>query len=165
MIEFDLQVFLIQAATFLVALALLHLIAFKPLKAMLEARTRKIGDDLDAAEQARKSAAAAEQAAERERAELRSKADDVVRKALEESRKERDAVLRQAQKQGENLVAEAEKRMAEEQAKAITALRNEATSLAVSLAEKVMAESLSQTAHDKLIDQAVDAVEFSAGKN
>ena len=164
MIEVDVRVIAVQAATFLAALGLLRWLAYKPLMALLDERTRQAAADLDAAAEARREAARQAEAAERERAEDRRRSEDLFRQAVEEGRRVRDSILREAQDQSRALLAETERRLAEERDRAVRALRRETTDLAVRLAEKVMAESLTSAAHDRLVDETVEAVEFPAPK-
>ena len=165
MIELDIGVLGVQAATFLVALGLLRWLAYKPLMSLLDERARRVSSDLDAADNARRAAEQAVATVEQERQEILRSSDALLRQATEEGRLAREKILRDAQQQGASLLADAERRIAEERDRAVRELRGEASDLAVRLAEKVMAESLSQSAHDRLVNETVAALEFPGEKD
>ncbi len=158
MIEVDLRVLGIQAATFLAALGLLRWIAYRPFMALLDARAKKVASDLDAAERARDDAAKAIADAEQARIDSLRSVEESLRQAAEEARRSREDVLREANAQSRAMLNEAENRIAQERDIAMRELRDKTADLAVRMAEKVLAESMSQAAHDRLVDEAVDAV-------
>lgn len=158
MIELDLRMLLIQAATFLVALGLLRWLAYKPLMALLDARAKKVASDLEAAEKARGDATKAIADAEQARVEALRSAEESLRQAAEEARRSREDILREANARSREMLNEAENRIAQERDVAMRELRDKTADLAVRLAEKVLAESINQAAHDRLVDEAVDVV-------
>ena len=150
-----------QIVNFTIAIIVLRMLLFKPILRMLDQRKERIREGLAGADRA------AVQAAEAERE---------VQKQLEESRREGQALIGQAQQIAERMreerrqLAETEAQALLERARgeiqlerdaAIAQLRREFADLTITAAEKVIGQSLDKQAHQQLIDQTLNDLNFS----
>jgi F-type H+-transporting ATPase subunit b len=140
---------------FLILLTLLIFVLYRPVLKMLDERSAKIKESLDAAENMKTEAA---------------EADEQLRFQLESGRKEAQAIIASATQVGEKLKAEA-KEEARKEAEAVAArakaeikrereatldqLRKEVVNIAILAAEKVVRESMDTPSHRKVIEQAL----------
>jgi F-type H+-transporting ATPase subunit b len=146
---------IIQMFNFLILLAILHRLLYKPLLAKMEERTAAIKTSLEAAEAARAAAAKQqEENAERLRAayaEAQSIRAAALKEAADEQRKLVDAARREAQQLVESAKAQtdADIRRAREE------LRREVSDIAIAIAEKLVRKSLHDEEHRRVVDDAI----------
>jgi F-type H+-transporting ATPase subunit b len=146
---------IIQMFNFLILLAILHRLLYKPLLAKMEERSAAIKTSLEAAEAARAAAAKQqEENAERLRAayaEAQSIRAAALKEAADEQRKLVDAARREAQQLVESAKAQtdADIRRAREE------LRREVTDIAIAVAEKLVRKSLHDEEHRRVVDDAI----------
>ncbi len=124
---------------------------------VLEARQKRIDDNLDKAEAAKKDAEAAIEAYEASLADAREKAHDLVNDTAAE-------IAAEAAKQEEELaeklqarIAESEKAIAQAREKALTGIRDTAVDVAVAATEKLVGEAPDRAAVEKAVDGAMKA--------
>jgi F-type H+-transporting ATPase subunit b len=146
---------IIQMLNFLILLAILHRLLYKPLVAKMEERSAAIKTSLEAAEAARAAAAKQqEENAERLRAayaEAQSIRAAALKEAADEQRKLVDAARREAQQLVESAKAQtdADIRRAREE------LRREVSDIAIAVAEKLVRKSLHDEEHRRVVDDAI----------
>jgi F-type H+-transporting ATPase subunit b len=146
---------IIQMFNFLILLAILHRLLYKPLLAKMEERSAAIKTSLEAAEAARAAAAKQqEENAERLRAayaEAQSIRAAALKEAADEQRKLVDAARREAQQLVESAKAQtdADIRRAREE------LRREVSDIAIAIAEKLVRKSLHDEEHRRVVDDAI----------
>jgi F-type H+-transporting ATPase subunit b len=146
---------IIQMLNFLILLAILHRLLYKPLVAKMEERSAAIRTSLEAAEAARAAAAKQqEENAERLRAayaEAQSIRAAALKEAADEQRKLVDAARREAQQLVESAKAQtdADIRRAREE------LRREVSDIAIAVAEKLVRKSLHDEEHRRVVDDAI----------
>ena len=146
---------IIQMLNFLILLAILHRLLYKPLLAKMEERSAAIKTSLEAAEAARATAAKQqEENAERLRAayaEAQSIRAAALKEAADEQRKLVDAARREAQQLVESAKAQtdADIRRAREE------LRREVSDIAIAVAEKLVRKSLHDEEHRRVVDDAI----------
>jgi F-type H+-transporting ATPase subunit b len=146
---------IIQMLNFLILLAILHRLLYKPLLAKMEERSAAIKTSLEAAEAARAAAAKQqEENAERLRAayaEAQSIRAAALKEAADEQRKLVDAARREAQQLVESAKAQtdADIRRAREE------LRHEVSDIAIAVAEKLVRKSLHDEEHRRVVDDAI----------
>ena len=126
-----------HAVNFIVLFLLLRQFLFKPVVGMLDARTQRVRDSMEQADQARRAAEQAE--ADR-------------RKLLEETRREAEQIRARADEQAKRILADAETRAQERQQQ----IEQHAEASARQIEERVMAQVRAQLAD--LVVTAVDRV-------
>ena len=146
---------IIQMLNFLILLAILYRLLYKPLIAKMEERSAAIKTSLEAAEAARAAAAKQqEENAERLRAayaEAQSIRAAALKEAADEQRKLVDAARREAQQ----LVASAKAQTESDIRRAREELRREVTDIAIAVAEKLVRKSLRDEEHRRIADDAI----------
>lgn len=147
---------------FLFTMWVLSKAAFPRIREMLTERANKISTEIDAAERQRKEAE--ELLAEyRERLkEAREQADEIVTRA----RKAADTAVAEATDEGrakrEELVAAAKKDIEGETKRSLEKIRKEVADLTVLATERMTRKSLTGEDHQRLVEEALAEVDFSA---
>lgn len=130
---------------FLLTVAVLTKLAWKPILSMLDARDKSIEEALDDAQKARSELQGVKQESQNILRDARGERDAILREAKEESSRLIEAARAEASVQAAgiikdaNAVIEREKRMAKED------LKKEIAEISVSLAEKVLGDELSDS--------------------
>jgi F-type H+-transporting ATPase subunit b len=153
---------LISDIAFFVLLFLIARFLYRPIVQVLEARTRRIQEGLQAAEDAKKEREAARQEAgqrlEETRREGQALLDRIARQG-EDLRKELEA---KAKEQADAMIARARAEIAQEREGAVEDLRRQVADLSVLAAGRIIGESLDASKHRQLIDQAIEEAEIRA---
>jgi F-type H+-transporting ATPase subunit b len=129
--------------------------------ALLEERRKQIQGQLEQAEQTR-------QAADKELSDYRTQlagARDEANRIIEEARKTADQLRRDIQAKAEEeshaIVERAQEEIRAERDRVFQDLRAQVGEIAVDLAGRVVNKELDKTAHERLIDEYIDAVASS----
>jgi F-type H+-transporting ATPase subunit b len=145
----------IQAINFLILILLLSKFLFRPLTEFLRTRAEGIQRSLDEAAAAREAAARAQaehraeiQAAQREAAAMREQ----VQREVEVERQRLQAAARA---EAERMLADARAEIAAETRRAKASLREEAVSLSLLAAERLLGRALTAEDHRRLAEQYV----------
>ena len=152
---------IIQMLNFVILLAVLHRLLYKPFLAKMQERTETIQKALDEAKAVR--AEAARQQEENETrlraayAEAAAVREQALKEAAEESRKHIEAAQGQARKMVEDTKAQldAEVRRAREE------LRREVSELSIAVAEKLVRRSMRDDDHRRIVAEAIAGMKTS----
>ncbi len=155
-----------EVISFGILLWVLYKFALPPIVEALETRERKIRDSIDQAEQNR---ASAEQRLKEYEAKLRGaaqEAETIVAEARTKAQRLLEENEQRLRTESERITAETTQEIERERRKALQTIRGEAADLALMVAEKVLARSLSDDDHRRLAREAVQAVasDRSAGQ-
>ena len=143
-------------------LYLLNKLAFPRIAEALDRRRQAIEDSIASAERSR---AEADELLEEYRARLREareQADDIVARARKAGESVEDQAKADANKQREQLMAQARRDIETETRRALEEIRREVADLTVTATEKVTRKSLTPEDHRRLIEDALNEVDFSA---
>ncbi len=156
-IGIDLATFVGQLVSFLVLLAALSYFGYRPLRRALDARSQRIRNILEQAELTRIEY-------EKSRAEAREELKKAQREAhqiLVDAGVGRDRLLEEAEtearEQARLIIEEARERIRNERESMLEGLRQRFADAAVSVAERIVGESLDADKHRRLIDEALEA--------
>lgn len=155
----DQTLFVAQTINFVLLIALLYKLLYKPVRAFIDQRTAEIEGQVKAAEENQAVAAALrlelEEQAKHSRQQARQFLDEATKRAeaiqaemLQEAKEEAAAIIRRAQE-----VTELEKE------KAWAELKEQIGELSLLLASKVISQSLDQTQHQTLIDETMSQLD------
>jgi F-type H+-transporting ATPase subunit b len=147
---------IVGGLAFILVFLVLARFAFPRLNDAMKARTEKIQGDLEKAEQAKGSAESALERYEEQLREARGEAGKIIdeaRKTAEQVRK--DAAAR-AEDEARQTVAKAQEEIRAERDRALQELRAEVGALSVTLAERVVGQSLDKDRQLKLVDDYID---------
>lgn len=156
---------IVGGIVFLIVFAVIAKLAFPALNKMLDQRTEKIQGDMEKAEDARRTA-------EQELANYRDQlagARDEANRIIEEARRTADQMRRdlqvKAEAESQAIVARAQDEIRAERDRVFQELRAQVGQIAVELAGRVVGESLDERAHQRLIDEYIDQVSSTNGRN
>jgi F-type H+-transporting ATPase subunit b len=146
---------LAQLIGFTILLVLLRFVAFKPFMGMLDERSRRVREGLEAAEKMKEQAAQADVTVQKRLEEARQEGQVLIGQAQQIASRIQDEAQQQARTEGEALLARARNEIQLERDEAIAEIRRQFADLTISAAEKVIGQSLDKKAHERLIDEAL----------
>lgn len=159
----NLPLLIVQVLNFFVVLLALRLFLYKPVLAMLDRRSQRIREGLEAAEKSKEQAASAEQDVARQLDDARRQGQALIAQAQDASTRIQEDARNLARQEGETLLERARNEIQLERDQAIAELRKEFADLTINAAEKVINQSLDKQAHSRLIEEVL--TESSFGEN
>ncbi len=151
---------LAQLIGFTILLVLLRFVAFKPFMGMLDERSRRVREGLEAAEKMKEQAAQADVTVQKRLEEARQEGQVLIGQAQQIASRIQDEAQQQARTEGEALLARARNEIQLERDEAIAEIRRQFADLTISAAEKVIGQSLDKKAHERLIDEVLAESSF-----
>ena len=124
-----------QVLNFLILVVILRAVAYKPVMKMLKAREEKIAKSIDAAEADEKKAKALLDEYNKQLADARIKAQEIVDKAMKRAQEERDASVAETERELEQMWEAAKDDIARERDRADMLLRAEIVALSMKTAD------------------------------
>lgn len=147
-----------EIVSFGILLWVLYKYAFPPILETLETRERKIRESLEQAERLRVEAERRMQEYEAKLTLASRDAEAVLIQAKERAQRLLDENEQRLVAEAERVKGDAAREIDQERRKAIQEIRNQATDLALLVAEKVVERSLTDADHRRLADEALEAV-------
>lgn len=145
--------------TFLLLLVVLSKFAWKPLLHALQSREQEIADALKQAEQAKKDT---ERMIQENRLAM-EKASSETARLIAESRavaeQLKSDIIAKANENAKRLLEHAKDEIVREKETAMTQLRNEVADLSISVAEKILDESLDSAKQKKMVDKVIQQMQ------
>lgn len=160
---FNIPVLVAQLINFFLLLVVLRIFLYRPILDLLDRRSQRIREGLEAAEQSKEQAAEAEQEVSRQLDEARRQGQALVAQAQETANRIQEEARGQARREAEALLERARSEIQLERDQAISELRKEFADLTVRAAEKVINQSLDRRAHRRLIDEVLAESTFGEG--
>ena len=141
---------------FILLLGILGFFAYKPLMRMLDERTERIRESLEAADLARQEAATAQEAIQEQITEARREGQRIMDQTREAAERFRTEEMEKARLEAEAFVERAKADIERERDTALQEVRASFGDLAITAAERVIRSSLDRTAHETLIAQVLE---------
>jgi F-type H+-transporting ATPase subunit b len=154
-----------QLVNFLILLVVLRLLLWKPILKILDERKQRIEEGLQRSEEAANQAEASEQEARRVIDEARVEAREATARAQEAVARLREGLEAQARTEADQIVSRAREEISLERVQAVQQLRSEFAELTIRAAERVVGQSIDQSAHQRLIDEALVESRFGQDGN
>ena len=151
---------LAQLIGFAILLGLMRVIAYKPILGMMDQRSARIREGLEAAEKMREEAARADVTVQKRLEEARQEGQGLISQAQQIANRMQEEARQQAQAEGESLLARARNEIALERDEAIAQIRAEFADLTIAAAEKVIGQSLDKKSHERLIEEVLAQASF-----
>lgn len=145
-----------QIINFLILVAILTKVAYKPLMQALADRQAKIADSLETAEQEKQAAEKLRQEYLAQLAEARTQAQAIVEKAAKLAEQTKEQMLKEAREESARLLKATQEEIARERDLAIAELKGEVVTLAVAAASKIIAQNMDDTANAKIVDDFIN---------
>ena len=123
---------------------------------MLDERTERIRDSLEAADRAREEAASAQEAIQEQITEARREGQRIIDLSREAADRFRTEEMDKARQEAEAFVERAKADIARERDSALQEVRASFGDLAITAAERVIRSSLDRAAHESLITQVLE---------
>ena len=147
---------LAQIVNFLLLFFLLSRFAFKPIMNMLDQRSQRIRESLEAAERARQEAAQSEVNIQAQIDVARREGQAIIEQASRAADQVREELVQTGRREAEAIQTRARADFALEREKAIAELRRQFADLTVTAAEKIISESLDRDKHQRLVRDVLD---------
>jgi len=132
---------LIYLVNFLLVLGLLFLFAYKPILRLMDQRSDRIRESLEASERAREEAASSQEAVEAQLVEARRESQRILEQARESAERFRAEEMERARNEAENFVERARADIQRERDVVIEEVRASFGDLAMTAAERVSSSS------------------------
>lgn len=161
--EFNLSVFLLQLATFLVGMYLSSKIFLPQLKEWMESRQKRIEEQIATADKRQAEAANLKTDFEKKVKELEQGTAEILQRSRKEASQARDEAVQSARKEAELILADARKAIESERQAVTQALQKEVGLLAVEIAEKIIRSSVDAKVQEKIVKESIQ--ELGARKN
>ena len=145
-----------------ITLFILKRYVFGPVGAAIEKRRADIAASIEEAERSRDEATSLLDDYKTRLTEARKEADKLRDQGRKEGERQGAELVNQAQTQRERVLADAEVQIDAQTRAAASGLRDDVVSLALMAAEKVSGQSLSDADHRRLIEQAIDEADLSS---
>ena len=146
---------LAQLIGFALLLVIMRMVAYKPILGMMDQRSQRIREGLEAAERMKEEAAQADVTVQKRLEEARQEGQGLIGQAQQIANRIQEEARQQAQTEGESLLARARNEIALERDEAIAQIRREFADLTIAAAEKVIGQSLDKKAHERLIEEVL----------
>src|SRR5437870_1386075 len=142
-----------HAINFIVLLVLLRLVLYKPVVGMLDARAQRVRDSMAQAEQARRAAEQAEADRQALLAETRREGEQIRARAEEQAKRIIAEAGDRAKAQADRIVAEGQSRSEQERQRMLAEVRAELADMIVTAVDRVTRNALDATTQRTLVQQ------------
>ena len=149
----SLIVFLVN---FGILLVILYFFAYKPILKMLDQRSERIRESLEAAERAKQQAAESEARTQEQLQEARRQGQQLLEQARALADRYREDEMAKARAEAEAFIARAREEIQQERDGAVEEVKRHFAVLAIQAAERVIGQSLDGSAHRELIVQVLE---------
>lgn len=147
---------LTQILNFLILVAILRWLAYKPVVGMLEARSKKIAAELNKADEDRKAAAMTLTKYQDELKNAQAKAQEIIEKAEALAREERAKSIADTKREIEQMKKNAQSEIERERDRAAEQLKAEMVTLSVAAASKIISKNISEKENEALIGDFIN---------
>ena len=147
---------IIYLVNFSILLGLLYIFAYKPIFRLMDQRSERIRESLEAADRAREQAARSQEDTQRQINEARLEGQRLLEQAREMAERYRSAERDRASQEAEAFIARAREDIQRERDAAVQEVRSHFAELAISVAERVIQRSLDRDAHSELIAKVLE---------
>jgi F-type H+-transporting ATPase subunit b len=144
--------------TFVIVLAILRVMAWKPLLAALTAREDKIRSSLQQAEDAQQQAAQLLEEHKRQLARAEESAQRIIKDGREMGEKLKAEIVEKANASSRHMIEQAKEEIFREKEAALTQLRTEVADLAIMAAGKILDANLDTPKQRQLVDAAIKGI-------
>jgi len=152
----DVRAIIIQIVTVLIMLWVIKKVFFTPLKEALDGRTQYLENTYAEAENLRSEMERIRKEYEEKLATSEAESRSQIQAAIGEAQKLKEQITTDARAQGEEIVRRAQEEIVREKEHALLEIRGKVVDLALSAAEKVTKETMSDERHRKLVELFVE---------
>ncbi len=157
--EFNVTVFALQLATFLIGMWLSSIIFLPYLKGWMGDRQKRIEDQLATAEKRQKESEALKLELEKKLKELEQRTTEALQDARKEAGRMKEEIVQNSRKEAELILADARKAIESERKSVSQSLQQEMGVLAVAIAEKIIRSSVDAKVQDKIVKESIQEIQ------
>lgn len=157
-LNFNAWTFLFQAANLFLVALLLYWILYKPITDLVRAREERIEGSLNNAAQAKEEATKLLSQYQEQMERARTEAQEIVARAAKTGEEIKASLIGEARAEAEKTFARAKAEIENEKQQALVAIRDEAATLAVLAAEKLLTRTLTPADHERLAAEFIQGV-------
>jgi len=150
--------------TFLLTVMVLAKTAWKPLIGALEEREKRLKEEREAAEAARRSAERLKAELDVELARIEARAQEALHQGTLAGQKVRDEILRAAQEDAKAVLEKTRAQLEDEKDRLVRDLRKDVADLSVRAAERLLRRAMDPSAQQRLLDDFFMELEGRKGK-
>lgn len=154
-IDINIPTLIWAAVNFILLVAILAKVLWKPVIQMLDDRRKEVESNLSQAEQARAEVQQLREDYNRQLSQSQREAQEMIDKATRAAAGQREEILATARGEAEELLERARTTISQERDQAITELRQEVAMLTVMAAERLLRRSMSDSDHHHLAEEIV----------
>ena len=147
---------IVVSGAFLILLVLIKKYAWGMVTAMLDARAKKINDDIDSAENARLKAEAFATQRETELAGSLDEAIKIINNAKDTAESNKAKIVAEAAEEARRAKQRANEEIEQSKKEAISGIKGNVADISVKIAEKLIGQTLDASAQSDLIDQYLE---------
>jgi F-type H+-transporting ATPase subunit b len=155
----NLPLLITQIVTFIILLVLLRLFAYKPIMRMMDERSRRIKESMDAADAAKQASLHSEEEAKKRLDEAGREGQERITRAVKVGEDLKQKAQADARREWDALVGRARAEIQRERDDAISEVRQEFADLTVLAAGKVIEKTLDKEQHRELIEKVLQESE------
>ncbi len=146
----------VQLLMFLFLMYVLYKLLYKPFFNITEERKRKVEEDLNYAERARKEADQLKKEMQQKLKEARERAEEIISKANKEAEKIISEAKEKAKQEAQKIIENAKREVEAEKLKAIEEVKKQAGEIAVALAVKILSGILDEKAKKEYLLKVIE---------
>lgn len=150
--------FVAQICNLFIQVYLIKRFLFKPINEVIEKRRKMTDAQISEAEAANKEALAMKADYEKNLSNANASAREIIQTAQRQATLQSEAIVKEAQSQAAALKQKADVEIAQEKVKAFNEMKDEIGDIAMEIAGKVIEREISETDHQKLIDEMIENV-------
>ena len=147
---------IIYVVNFGILLLLLYVFAYKPVLRLLDQRSERIRESLEAADRAKEEAARSQADTQAQINEARIEGQRLIEQAREMAERYRGEEMDKARQEAEAFISRARADIQRERDVAVQEVRSHFADLAITAAERVIERSLDRDAHGELIAKVLE---------
>ncbi|MBP2645420.1 MAG: atpF [Firmicutes bacterium] len=148
-----------QIINFVILVAILTWVGYKPLMKALADRQAHIAESLETAEREKVAAEELKLEYQQQLAQARNQAQAIVEKATKLAEQTKEEILQEARTEHARLLKAATEEIARERELALTAMRNEVVNLSIAAAGKVLGQQLDEAANAALVSNFINSLD------
>ncbi len=145
-----------QLVSFLILLGLLAFVGYKPIRKMLDERSKRIKESMEQAEATREEYARAEKEVKAMIGKAREEGQALITQATQIGERLKEEAREGARKEAQAIIDRTRVELEDERDRIIADLRREFVDISIMAAEKVIKETLDKERHRRLIKEALE---------
>ncbi len=154
--EIDFAQMIFAITNFIILMIAMYFLMYKPLKQTMDKRQDKIKGEIETAEQLKADADQMKAEITAELAKSRETAQEIITRAEKTAEVQKDEIVLAARTEAQKMIDKAHAEIREEKEKVLGEIRDEAATLAMLAASKLIERSLNDTDHKQLVDKYIE---------